>query len=234
MVHGPHKSGKGGRRRRRRRAQQQKGGQPAPPGEGGHQPIPHLNDLPRLRACLAALERQTYPTDRYEVLVVDNGSDGEVAAAVAAFPHAVLAREERRSSYAARNRGLSLARGAIIAFTDSDCIPASHFAVTANLFTCRQVLDDVGHFNPHLQSGGDREWGRRVHAVGYVQLYAPEVCVAHPARRTWAELAAKAHRVVRGSHDLGASRWSALPWLLVVTPSGMVRRVWRRSGECRL
>jgi glycosyltransferase involved in cell wall biosynthesis len=87
--------------------------------------IPVYND-PRLTACLHAIGRQSYPTDRHEVIVVDNGSDASVAPAVAAtVPHARVIRESRAGSYAARNRGLAEARGEIVALTDSDCVPAT-------------------------------------------------------------------------------------------------------------
>ena len=85
--------------------------------------IPVYNDAERLRRCLEALENQTYPADRYEVIVVDNGSDEPVAPAVTAFPHVRLAREATPGAYAARNTGLALARGEVLAFTDADCIP---------------------------------------------------------------------------------------------------------------
>jgi glycosyltransferase involved in cell wall biosynthesis len=86
--------------------------------------IPVYNDAERLRLCLRALARQTYPRGRYEVVVVDNGSDESIEPAVAEFDRASLCREEQPGSYAARNRGLSVARGEVIAFTDADCLPA--------------------------------------------------------------------------------------------------------------
>ncbi len=45
--------------------------------------IPVYNDTERLQRCLDALEEQTYPADRYEVVVVDNGSDTPIAPVVA-------------------------------------------------------------------------------------------------------------------------------------------------------
>ena len=49
--------------------------------------IPVFNDLERLRICLDALERQTYPRKSYEVIVVDNGSDEDVEAGIKDFKH---------------------------------------------------------------------------------------------------------------------------------------------------
>jgi glycosyltransferase involved in cell wall biosynthesis len=86
--------------------------------------IPVYNDHSRLTICLHALEAQTYPRDRYEIIVVDNGSDKSIQPIVAQFSHSKAAAEARPGSYAARNTGISLARGDILAFTDSDCTPA--------------------------------------------------------------------------------------------------------------
>ncbi|HVG28910.1 MAG TPA: glycosyltransferase family 2 protein [Pyrinomonadaceae bacterium] len=86
--------------------------------------VPVYNDSERLQLCLRALEGQTYPQHLYEIVVVDNGSDESPAPSVARPGRVRLCSETRPGSYAARNRGLSLARGEVIAFTDADCIPA--------------------------------------------------------------------------------------------------------------
>jgi glycosyltransferase involved in cell wall biosynthesis len=87
--------------------------------------IPVFNDSDRLKLCLETLETQTYPSDRYEAIAVDNGSEDleAVKNTVALFGKASLAYERIPSSYAARNKGVSLAKGEIIAFCDADCIP---------------------------------------------------------------------------------------------------------------
>ena len=89
--------------------------------------IPVYNDSQRLKFCLEALEQQTYPKTRYEVIVVDNGSDDvePVKATVAQFGQAIVIEESKPGSYAARNKGISQSKGEVIAFTDADCIPAS-------------------------------------------------------------------------------------------------------------
>jgi glycosyltransferase involved in cell wall biosynthesis len=87
--------------------------------------IPVFNDMDRLSACLAKLENQTYPADQFEVIVVDNGSANDPAPLVAGFSHARCFKEDKPSSYAARNRGIREARGDVFAFTDADCLPAS-------------------------------------------------------------------------------------------------------------
>ena len=87
--------------------------------------VPVFNDAERLKTCLEALEAQTYPKSLYEVIVVDNASDEgqDIQGVVAQFSQAIAAYESKPGSYAARNRGIALAKGEVIAFTDADCIP---------------------------------------------------------------------------------------------------------------
>jgi glycosyltransferase involved in cell wall biosynthesis len=85
--------------------------------------IPVLDDFERLTKCLRAIGEQTWPLVQLEVLVVDNGSTGDIASVVAPFPFVRLLHEAKPGSYCARNRALSDARGSILAFTDSDCLP---------------------------------------------------------------------------------------------------------------
>jgi glycosyltransferase involved in cell wall biosynthesis len=85
--------------------------------------VPVYDDPHGLRACLRALAAQTYPADRFEVVVVDNGSRTDLRDVVAAFPGFRIEREEAPGSYAARNRGIEASKGEILAFTDSDCLP---------------------------------------------------------------------------------------------------------------
>jgi hypothetical protein len=58
------------------------------------------------------------------------------------------------------------------------------WAVFANLFTSRQVIEAIGPMNPEILSSGEIEWGRRIQAAGYRLTYAPNAVVRHPARRT--------------------------------------------------
>lgn len=87
--------------------------------------IPVYNDHERLLHCLEALERQTYPREDYEIIVVDNNSSEKIRPHdINRYEHAKLEFEKQRGAYAARNRGIKVSKGDIIAFTDSDCRPA--------------------------------------------------------------------------------------------------------------
>jgi glycosyltransferase involved in cell wall biosynthesis len=86
--------------------------------------VPVLED-PRLFACLRSLFGQEWPgPEPYEVLVIDNGPSETVRRIAGAFP-CRYAVEPRRGSFAARNRGIGLARGELLAFVDADCVVPS-------------------------------------------------------------------------------------------------------------
>lgn len=86
--------------------------------------IPVFNDAIRLNTCLDALANQTYPKDFLQVVVVDNGSTDDVGAVIRKFSFASLACDTRPSQFAARNTGIEMAQGEVIALTDADCLPA--------------------------------------------------------------------------------------------------------------
>jgi glycosyltransferase involved in cell wall biosynthesis len=73
-----------------------------------------------LDECLDCLARQTYPREKFEVIVIDNGGE---ELELARHPEVRLIREARPGSFAARNAGLRVARGGVLAFTDADCLP---------------------------------------------------------------------------------------------------------------
>lgn len=88
--------------------------------------IPVYNDTRALTQCLQKLSAQTYPQPNFEVIVVDNGSRQSLQPAIAsAAANVRFAKETKTGSYAARNHGLKLARGEVMAFTDADCLPAA-------------------------------------------------------------------------------------------------------------
>jgi glycosyltransferase involved in cell wall biosynthesis len=82
------------------------------------------NDPVGLNHTLAALRDQSLDAGQFEVVVVDDASSDGTAAVARTFAGVrVIVMNDRRGSYAARNRGLALARGRYIAITDADCRP---------------------------------------------------------------------------------------------------------------
>ena len=84
--------------------------------------VPHYNQHAVLDECLASLKSQSLPRDRYEIIIVDNGSDGGIRDAIQKNPDVIFCFEENRGAANARNAGIDIAKGEIIAFTDADCV----------------------------------------------------------------------------------------------------------------
>lgn len=99
----------------------------------------------------------------------------------------------------------------LTAFPQRHFVARWSFGATANVFTRRSVVEQVGAFDPLLQSGGDAEWGERVAAAGHRVVHSPAPVVRHPARRTVAELRAKFTRITRGIEQLWTSRGEVPP-----------------------
>jgi GT2 family glycosyltransferase len=90
--------------------------------------IPTFNRPAKLAECLRALAGQDYPEDRFEVIVVDDGSELPVDALVLPYRDRFRITIERTANAgpaAARNHGARIARGRFLAFTDDDCAPDS-------------------------------------------------------------------------------------------------------------
>lgn len=86
--------------------------------------IPHYRDLDGLALCLQSLQQQTYPADRFEIVVADNNSpEGEAAVSDVIDGRARLIVITEKGAGPARNGGVSVARGEILAFIDCDCVP---------------------------------------------------------------------------------------------------------------
>lgn len=86
--------------------------------------IPSAHEADVVARCLDSLACQTYPTERFEILLVDNHAvpDAGLADLASRFANVRLLHEPKQGSSRARNCGLSAARGEIIAFVDADCV----------------------------------------------------------------------------------------------------------------
>jgi glycosyltransferase involved in cell wall biosynthesis len=83
--------------------------------------LPTYNRAVQLRRALASVLRQTY--NDYEIIIIDDGSTDDTQAVVAAFNSSVpilYSYQANRGRSAARNAGIKMAQGTLVAFLDSD------------------------------------------------------------------------------------------------------------------
>lgn len=83
--------------------------------------IPALNRVELLGRAVRSVLRQTH--SNLELIIVDDGSRGDVRGALSEFRDAKLSYHRRESNLrisAARNSGIHLSKGEYIAFLDSD------------------------------------------------------------------------------------------------------------------
>lgn len=89
--------------------------------------IPTYNRPERLADCLESITNLEYPGDRFEVIVVDDGSKMPLEKVVEPFKNRLkitLLKQQNQGPATARNTGAKQASGDFIAFTDDDCKPA--------------------------------------------------------------------------------------------------------------
>lgn len=245
--------------------------------------MPVKDDLEGLRVTLQSLAGLDKGSHEVEVIVCNDGGPPDVSAMARQMGCRVAELPENRGSYAARNQGLRMATGEVLAFVDADqCVDPGwliaglaalagadyvggaveivmpteptaweaydrlaafpvryyleerHFAPTANLFVRRGVFERIGCFEEALKSGGDREFGVRVHRAGMRMAYCAAAVTLHPAR-DFGEQARKVSRVARGAAELEYLVWKrpatvllgdALAEMLKALPRAFVR-AWR-------
>jgi cellulose synthase/poly-beta-1,6-N-acetylglucosamine synthase-like glycosyltransferase len=99
--------------------------------------VPVRNGVGVIEDCLRAMTEQTYPSDRLEVIVVDDESTDntreyveEVARqwrAAGNRPVLKLVPQQWAGAGAARNRGVQESTGSVVVFTDADCEPLEYW-----------------------------------------------------------------------------------------------------------
>lgn len=89
--------------------------------------VPTYNRLQRLQQVLAGLAEQTYPAERFAVVVVSDGSSDGTNEYLTSLtmPFALQAIvQENQGVATARNRGLEEAQAPLVLFLDDDVVPA--------------------------------------------------------------------------------------------------------------
>lgn len=84
--------------------------------------IPVRNRPEEIGACLKSLEDLDYPSNRFEIIVVDDASTDHTPETISRFPVRLIRLEKNRQAPFCRNLAAWEATGEILAFVDSDCL----------------------------------------------------------------------------------------------------------------
>ncbi|MBF0216325.1 MAG: glycosyltransferase [Candidatus Omnitrophica bacterium] len=82
--------------------------------------IAAYNEGANLERCLSSLAKIDYPSDHFEVIVVDNNSTDDTKDIVAGYPGVRYLKEEKKGPSNARNLGIQYAGYDIVVFLDAD------------------------------------------------------------------------------------------------------------------
>lgn len=119
--------------------------------------IPTRNHADLLERTLASLSRQQYPSERFEIIVIDNGSADRTPAVceswAARFPHFSCVFESEPGLHVGRNLGMKLAEADILVYTDDDIqAEPSWLASIAQAFEDPEVALVGGNNLPDYES----------------------------------------------------------------------------------
>ena len=111
--------------------------------------VPSYNRKEEIRELLDSFTRLNFPTDRYELIIADDGSTDGTETLVHAFqansPFALkFFRQENQGPGAARNMGMSKARGDFFIFIDSDCTVSPNWLTAVDKALHAEQADAFG------------------------------------------------------------------------------------------
>lgn len=108
--------------------------------------IPYFKHFSGLLNLLQALNSQTLPFQEWEVIVINNDSILPLELPKELFVSYSLKvlEETKPGSYSARNKGIAEAKGDIIAFTDSDCVPDVDWLKNAFKIFSKDYKKEIG------------------------------------------------------------------------------------------
>jgi len=114
--------------------------------------ISAYNEEKALPKCLDAITHQTFPREKYEIVVVDNNSTDKTAEIARSYGARVIKEEKQGNTFAVA-KGLKSAQGEIIASTDSDTIVYRNWLeVIYKVFQDKRVVGATGNAFIHSKN----------------------------------------------------------------------------------
>jgi len=122
--------------------------------------IPACNSQDYITNCLKSVRDQSYPKDKIEIIVVDNGSKDETVSLAEKISDRVIP-GVKGTVAAVRNRGAEAAKGDFLVFVDSDCVIQSDWTRKALEWFTDPTVGMAGAKNyllPDTASWIERSW----------------------------------------------------------------------------
>lgn len=120
--------------------------------------VPTYNEKGFVGPCIEGFQNQSYPPDRFEILVVDgmsaDGSRDEVLALAALDPRVRLIDNPRRVAAAAANEGIRHAQGDVLCFLSAHGVPHTDYVASSVRVLLETGAGGVG--GKYLHVGLDR------------------------------------------------------------------------------
>jgi glycogen(starch) synthase len=129
--------------------------------------IPTHNRVDWLPRVLSRIEALDYPD--YEIIVVDDGSEDDTDALLKEWtPQGIrsIRHDQPRGPSAARNSGVAIAKGEIVAFIDDDAIPESDWLQQLVSAYTYEKIGAVGGAVYHLGTGHPQSTGVKANRFG--------------------------------------------------------------------
>jgi glycosyltransferase involved in cell wall biosynthesis len=114
--------------------------------------IPTYNEQENIAQCLVSLRHQTVPRNEYEIIIVDGGSKDQTREIAQKYADLVFIQTSRKVG-GARNDGIMVAHGEVVATTDADCIiPPTWLETIKNGFEDNNIVELYGPVYPIEES----------------------------------------------------------------------------------
>lgn len=206
--------------------------------------VPARNATDVLGGCLQSLCEQSMPKGTYEIIIVDDASTDGTADLARSFGATVVELGACLGSYSARNRGVEIAGGPIVAFTDADCIADRQWLAEG-----LQVFDDptvgcvvgvIEGLRPGLtwveRQQLERETLSEQESLNHSFLPYAQTANAFYRQSVWSELGGFAERWISGGDaDLSWRMQKQTAFRVAASRKAVVRHRHRRTvgSMCR-
>jgi glycosyltransferase involved in cell wall biosynthesis len=129
--------------------------------------VPVYNGAENIDTCLTALINQDYPKDKYEIVVVNDGSTDNTAEIVSRYPIRLINLNTNKGRIVARNVGAEAAKYETLVFNDVRVIPERQLLSKISKLKYQPLLPDVDDYD------GSKCGFKRFFYLLRCKIYAP-------------------------------------------------------------